>query len=72
MPKLAPALVLVEASYEPFYKGQRLFHELHELLRINGFNLIDSAFNMMHDPDTGRALQGDFLFIPATRRQDNG
>ena len=56
------AMVLLEASYEPFYEGQRLFDDVYELLRQHGFQLRDS-FNMMHDPRTGRPLQGDFTFL---------
>lgn len=59
-------MVLLEASYEPFYEGQRLFDDVYELLRQHGFQLRDS-FNMMHDPQTGRPLQGDFTFLRARR-----
>lgn len=55
-------LVLLEASFEPFYEGQALFDDIYATLRASGFSLLDS-FNMMHAPDTGRALQGDFIFI---------
>jgi FkbM family methyltransferase len=58
------AMVLLEASYEPFYEGQRLFDDVYDLLRQHGFQLRDS-FNMMYDPSTGRPLQGDFTFLRA-------
>jgi FkbM family methyltransferase len=59
------SLVLLEASYVPFYEGQKLFEEVYELLRLNGFRLSD-MFNMMYSPKTGAALQGDFLFVKHT------
>lgn len=55
-------LLILEASYEPFYEGQKLFEEVYDLVRVHGFRLADT-FNMMFDPGTGRALQGDFLFV---------
>jgi FkbM family methyltransferase len=57
----AASVVVLEASYEPFYQTQKLFDDVYEFLRASGFQLRDS-FNMMHDPETGRALQGDFIF----------
>lgn len=54
-------LVILEASYEPFYEGQKLFHEVYDVLRNSGFQFRDT-FNMMYDMESGRAVQGDFLF----------
>lgn len=56
------SLVILEASYVPFYEGQKLFDEVYELLRSHGFRLSD-MFNMMYSPETGAALQGDFVFV---------
>ena len=55
-------LVMLEASFEPFYEGQALFDDIYAMLRAAGFSLLDS-FNMMHAPDNGQALQADFIFI---------
>jgi FkbM family methyltransferase len=54
--------VIMEASYVPFYDGQKLMDQVYDLLRLHGFSLAE-IFNMMHDKKTGRALQGDFLFL---------
>ncbi|MEO7796369.1 MAG: FkbM family methyltransferase [Opitutaceae bacterium] len=59
------SLVLLEASYVSFYEGQKLFDEVYELLRHHGFRLSD-MFNMMYSPETGAALQGDFLFVKSS------
>lgn len=55
-------LVMLEASFEPFYEGQVLFDEIYTMLCAAGFSFRES-FNMMSAPDNGRALQGDFIFI---------
>jgi FkbM family methyltransferase len=55
-------LILLEASYVPFYEGQKLFDGVYDLLRQHKFRLSDT-FNMMHSPETGAALQGDFIFV---------
>lgn len=55
-------VVVLEASFERFYEGQALFEDILALVRENGFLVVD-LFNVMHDPATGRALQGDFLFV---------
>lgn len=56
------AMVVLEASYERFYQGQKLFSDVYELLKSKGFVLSDT-FNMMYAPDTGAPLQGDFIFL---------
>jgi len=56
--------LLVECSFVELYEGQPLTAEVVAHCAERGFRLA-GAFSLVHD-DTGRCLQGDFLFVRQT------
>lgn len=54
--------LLVELSLAPLYEGQHLWMEMVERLREEGF-ILWAIKPVFHDPDDGRTLQVDGLFL---------
>jgi hypothetical protein len=57
------AAAQMELSYVPLYDGQWLANDVTELLTKHGYELwmFDSA--AMYDPESGRLLQSDGIFV---------
>jgi FkbM family methyltransferase len=53
--------VYVECSFVEFYRGQAFADQIIAFLRDRGF-VLTGIYNLSHDK-SGRALQGDFLFL---------
>jgi len=60
-------VIIIETSFVELYKGQPLFHEVHEFLRKQGFSY-SGNFDQLLDPATGAVLQSDAIFLN-TRKQ---
>ena len=56
------AVVIVEASFEPLYRGQPLFHDIYRLLRAEGF-VFQGSLGQLMSPLDGRVLQNDSIFV---------
>jgi FkbM family methyltransferase len=57
----AAAIVLIEMSFVPFYEGQPLFEEVHNLLHACGLRLAGFK-NQIDDPASGRPLFAHCLY----------
>jgi hypothetical protein len=51
-----------EVSFVELYEGQVLFHDIYETLIARGFRYM-SDVHRIDDPNTGRPLQANALFI---------
>ncbi len=56
------AILIVETSFEPLYKGQVLFPAIYDLLRSKGFSYMGTE-HIIRNPVDGRPLQCDALFL---------
>jgi FkbM family methyltransferase len=54
-------LIQMEMSLTPLYQGEKLFDELHLLMKNKGFRLVD-ILPGFSDPVTGQLLQADGVF----------
>jgi FkbM family methyltransferase len=55
-------VVIIETSFEPLYKGQALFHDIHEMMRGLQFSY-HGNLDQLSSPEDGRVLQGDAIFV---------
>jgi FkbM family methyltransferase len=55
-------VAIVETSFEPLYRGQALFDDIHDTMRVLGF-VYHGNLQQLTSPDDGRILQGDSIFV---------
>ncbi|MBT8387788.1 MAG: FkbM family methyltransferase [Ignavibacteria bacterium] len=55
-------LIMVETSFFELYKKQPLFNDVYNLLYAKGFRFVGN-FDQIVEPNTGRVLQADAIFI---------
>jgi FkbM family methyltransferase len=55
-------IVMLETSFEPLYESQPLFSDIYMMFTELGFSY-HGMIDQMYDPNTGKILQGDAIFL---------
>lgn len=61
----AARVVIIEMSYQPLYKGQLLFNEIHEILHQMGFSYYGNLYQTKNPVD-GSVIYSDSIYVNTT------